>query len=492
MSKQLDLTAHAPSLDILSWHSVYLVGIKGVGVASLAVMLQEAGLEVSGADVEESFVTDAQLESAGISVEPFTSATVPEHVDGVIFSGAHQGSNHPLVQQAVSLGKPCLSLAEAVGALSTKKKTIVTCGVGGKSTTAAWLSTVFQLASLNASYSVGVGSIPNLGASGHWSTGEWFVVEGDEYVSDPSLEVVTPRFLYLQPHSILCTGIAFDHPDVYGSEEDTLQAFTTLWEKVPADGVIVVAGDDRGVQQVLQRAKLRCRVIRVGTSPHNDVHMSTSPTTKGSSLTLIQKQGQNENTQTAEIVLPGAHNALNASLVATLAQALNVPWQDIQRGLLEFRSTPRRFEFRGTTPAGVRCFDDYAHHPRELAAIAQALKTWFADETVTVAFQPHTYSRTKSLFSDFVSALEAMPGKVLVLPIFASAREAADSTVSSQQIVEALQANGKSTQLLASPQNLLEYVQGLSQSGVFITLGAGDIYTVYDQLDFSPAEPKIS
>lgn len=490
VTPRLDFTGTSPAVEILQWKKAYFVGIKGVGMTSLAVMLQEAGLQVEGADVADAFVTDTLLSEREIKVESFFSATLPDDVDGVIFSGAHKGSQHPLVGEARERGLPCLTLAQAVGVLSRSKRTVVTCGVGGKSTTAAWLSLIMTRAGWNPSYSVGVGTIPDLGTSGKWGSGEWLVVEGDEYVSDPSAPVVTPRFLSLHPHSALCTGIAYDHPDVYASWEDTQQAFIALWQRLPADGYLVVNGDDSGVQRVLAATSLQTQVIRVGQSVDCDVRFTWEPLATGSSLILEWKATGEQQKYT--VLLPGEHNALNGALSAVLAHALGVPPAAIHAGLAEFHSTPRRFEFRGTTLHGWRCYDDYAHHPRELKAISQTLQTWFGSQPLIVAFQPHTYSRTRVLFQDFVQALTSMPGDLVLLPIFASAREAADPETRSEQLVAALQAAGKSVHFAETQQDLLEYLQRTPGPGVFITLGAGDIYTVYDDIGFEPSYATLS
>lgn len=487
---RLKLDVEPTAINILAWKQAYFVGIKGVGMTSLAVLLKQAGVDVVGADVPESFVTDALLETHGILVQNFETATLPSSVSGVIYSGAHKGSNHPLVQEAEQAGLPCLTLAQATGSLTLAKSTVISCGVGGKSTTSAWLSLVLSLAGMQPSFSVGVGTIPDLGTSGQWQAGKWFVVEGDEYVADPSLPQVSPRFLSLQPTVALCTGVAYDHPDVYASWEDTVAAFSTLWKRLPANGCLVVPENEPGVESVLAQVELSAPVIRVGHSETAGVQWNWTPEGTGSRITLTWSKTQE--TLTAATILPGQHNALNAALVAVTARFLGAPLEAIRAGLEQFRSTPRRFEYRGITQQGRRCFDDYAHHPRELQAIAQTLRAWFPNQPVTVAFQPHTFSRTKALFHDFVDALAEMPGDVVLLPIFASAREAPDAETRSEQLVEVLQAGGKSVQFVQSHAELIEYAQTLSGSGVFITLGAGDIYTIYEHLNLQPSYHAVS
>lgn len=479
-TSRLDVTIPVISEDVLNWRSAFFVGIKGVGMTSLAVLLQEAGVAVSGADVAEEFVTQMQLDAAGISVSPFESASIPAGLSGVIFSGAHKGSFHPLVQAAKRQGIPCLTLAEAVGSLSRRKSTIVTCGVGGKSTTSAWLSLILTRANWDPAFSVGVGTVPDLGTSGKWGSGDWFVVEGDEYVSNPQAETVSPRFLTLSPTVALCTGVAYDHPDAYASFEDTKRAFSAFWQQIPATGALVVRSEDAGTEAVLAEKPVACQVIRVGSSAGADVRVTMQATPRGSTITLNWTKRQLQTNFETE--LPGEHNAWNAALVAVTALHIGVPEVAVAEGLREFHSTPRRFEFKGETSNRWCCYDDYAHHPRELAAIAQTLNKWFSGQKVVVAFQPHTFSRTKQLQREFVQALSQFPGEVILLPIFASAREAFDDGITSNHLVQELQEAGKDAVFMENPQELVQYLQSETGPGVFVTLGAGDIYKIYEQL----------
>jgi len=183
--------------------------------------------------------------------------------------------------------------------------------------------------------------------------------------------------------------------------------------------------------------------------------------------------------------VPGIHNLQNSAYATALCLALGVSPITIKSAVASFASVQRRFEFIGQTDNNVFCFDDYAHHPRELMAVAETLRTWFPDRQISVAFEPHTFSRTSALFDEFVSALSAMPGEIILLPIFASARETENSAVSSQQLADALESRGKSARLLDNRQNLLEYIEKLPAKTIFITLGAGSIYKVYDQLNFT-------
>lgn len=483
----MNLSPQLPQVDLFSGGLVYFVGIKGVGMTALAVLLQNAGVEVAGADVAESFVTDEILSSRRIPIDEF-GARLPADVECVVYSGAHKGKNNPLVQEALEKEIPCLTLAEAAGVVSQKKETIAVCGVGGKSTTSALLAWMLETAGWKPSYAVGVGTIPNLGSSARWQDGSHFVVEADEYVADPQVakEELTPRFLYLSPAHATCTSLEYDHPDVYSSYEETVRAFRALFRKIPVGGKLVINGDAADLVALAREFSGTLDVITVGEGPENTWQITDLHIENGKSVATIASPNERFSLQ---LPIPGFHNLRNAAYAAVLARTLGVPVEPIQASVQTFRSTTRRFELVGITPEGLRCYDDYAHHPRELFAIAQALQNWFPKQAVLVAFQPHTYSRTKALFLEFVDALEQMPGEVVLLPIFSSAREQNDPSVSSDQLVRELQSRGKTVRLLANQQELLECIQVFAGvEKVCITLGAGDIYKVYEHLNFAATE----
>jgi UDP-N-acetylmuramate--alanine ligase len=470
---------------LLSDGSVYFVGIKGVGMTALAVLLAQAGVKVSGADTTESFVTDAQLAAVGIEVQPFENAALGD-AKIVVYSGAHKGFSQPLVVEARSRGLVCLTHAQAIGLLSQEKETIGVCGVGGKSTVSALLSHILSEAGRSPSYAVGVGTIPNLGSSGRWqSETSEFVVEADEYVADP-LHDITPRFLYLRPTHAIATSLRFDHPDVYQSLQDTKQAFRSFFSLLPEVGFLVLNGDDSGLLE--SAVELPAQVITVGENEGNDVRITFLPPRSGKGGVQLLAPGLECNGWELNMSIPGEHNLRNAAFAAVLCSVLGVEEEVVVRAVSTFLSTPRRFEYRGKNSQGAQFYDDYAHHPHELKAVSEALTSWFAPSNLVLAFQPHTYSRTKALQSEFVDVLAEFPGEVILLPIFASARESDDPSVNSQQLVEEILAKGGKARLAKTPAELVEYFQALPNNTVAMTAGAGDIYKVYDTLDLSLTE----
>jgi UDP-N-acetylmuramate--alanine ligase len=463
--------------------AVYLVGVKGVGMTALALILQQLGCAVRGADVvNETFVTDDLLGQHNIVVESFAEAhltTVAQpRLAAVIYSGAHQGSHHALVQAATAMGVVVMSLAQAVGCLSRQKDTIAVAGVGGKSSTTAMLSLILRQAKMDPAFAIGAGGVTNLYTSGYWSaSGRFFVVEADEYVADP-VEDATPRFLYLHPRHAIVTSLVHDHPDFYPTINDTKNAFSALLQSLTADSVLVYNGDDGNLRTLVGQLPMVGRSWAVGQHANNEVVIGNIQVDEGSEFTLTsQLWGK----QTLTIALPGYHHIADAAYAAVMAAALGVDWTIIAKALASYQSIARRFQRMGETAKGALCFDDYAHHPREIAAIIETLKTWYPNRRKVIAFQPHTFSRTKVLLTDFAQQLaDPALAQVYLLPIFASAREQDDASVSSAVLAEAIPSPHVTT--LSSLDELAQQVMTLDSHTVFITLGAGDIYKVYDRI----------
>jgi UDP-N-acetylmuramate--alanine ligase len=470
---------------ILQYQHFFLIGIKGVAMTSLAQCLTEAGKKVSGSDVAEDFVTAPILKKLNIPAILNFEEAIPADVDCVIYTAAHQAQFNPQVQQAQQLGLPILTHAAALGELFNQQPGIAVCGVGGKSTVSAMLAWTLTKMAIPASFSVGVGDIIGLGKTGQWDPkAELFVAEADDYVTDPTApqrgEPITPRFSFLYPQTIVCTNLKYDHPDVYQTFDDTLAAFGAFFKHLPSTGTLVINGDDQPLVKLAQSSASQtgCRLITFGESDGVDVQLLSSHVLASQNNAEIKI---NQDTYQLTLSIPGKHNLLNAlaSVAAAYAHQLDIP--NVITALSSFQSTKRRFEFVGEKH-GILFYDDYAHHPHEVAAAVRAVAAWHPDRRIVVAFQSHTFSRTKQLFGEFVDAL-SLAQEVVLIDIFASAREAFDPTVSSDQLVSALHERRPDmlVQNLHTISALADYCHTELHAGdVFITLGAGDIYQVHD------------
>jgi len=221
--------------------NIHFVGIKGIAMASLAVWAKEAGKLITGTDIEEHFPSDEVLSKAGISVDVgFDEKHIDTHKpDLVIYTGAHGGRDNEEVIEAQKRNIPVLPHGKALGQVMEGKRQITVAGSHGKTTVTAMIAMILAKAGLDPSYAIGSGMISGLGLPGHFGRGEWFVAEGDEYVTDPGHDQ-TPRFLWQKPEILVITNIDLDHPDVLiqlpqhlidwpASQRPLLQQETLVW-----------------------------------------------------------------------------------------------------------------------------------------------------------------------------------------------------------------------------------------------------------------------
>lgn len=450
----------------------YLVGIKGVAMTSLAQCLLDAGKTVRGSDVREDFVTAPILKQLPIIID--TIADIPDFrqlgTQVVIYTAAHHGIDNPQVQAALQLGLPVYSQAEALAEFFNQQQGIAVCGVGGKSTVSAMIA--FALAQLDPdqlSFSVGVGEIIGMERTGQWrASGKYFVAEADEYVIEPQawrkgLEIV-PRFSFLQPFVTVCTNLRFDHPDVYRDFAETKHYFGRFFRQIKPDGYLIINADNPELVELAEaNAPASVSIIKFASAGPADVSLTDLP---------------------LQLQVLGKFNQLNAVAAYSCLKALGYEHQAILDALAAFRSTKRRFELVKDSN-GRQHFDDYAHHPTELQAVIDTLQEHFPQAKKLIAFQSHTFSRTRQLFEQFVTALGSIqpPDEVLLIDIFPSAREAFDPEMNSDLLVSAVQQQYPNCKIrnLHSIAALADYIKH-SDYQLLITIGAGDIYQVHELL----------
>lgn len=474
---------------LLSYTHFYLVGIKGVAMTSLAQCLLDAGKTVTGSDVAEDFVTKPLLDGHGISVDIGFDHPIPDDVDCVIYTSAHKSYQNPQVQAAVNLGITVLTQAKAVAGLFNDKQGIAVCGVGGKSTTSAMLTWMLWKLGNNPSFSVGVGNIPGLNKTGAWSEeSHYFVAEADEYVTDPSApsrgEAITPRFSFLKPKITVCTNLRYDHPDVYTSFEHTLETYNTFFKQIKENGTLVVT--EQVKEHITLEVQKKVNLLVVGTLSESQCYYQEQNFRSEEGLSSLPVtftvQGKTEEC-IVKLQLPGLFNMVNALQAITVMTQLGFSAQEAANALSDFRSTKRRSEFIGEKN-GVKFYDDYAHHPSELSSVIKAFKDWYPHSKLVVAFQPHTFSRTKALFTEFSQAFSAAD-EVVMIDIFASAREPYDSSITSTMLCEAINAQqpGLNATNYGTLQSLSEHLKtSLKEGDVCLTVGAGDIYHLHELL----------
>lgn len=447
----------------------HLVGIKGVAMAALAVYLKEGGVRVTGSDVLDEFPTDEELKRAGISV---MNGFDPVHVEGantpdvLYYTGAHGGRDNPEVRAAIAADIPVFPHGIALGELMKGKRQIVVSGSHGKTTTSAMIATLLRHANLDPSYAIGCGTISGHFAAGHKGTSDWFVAEGDEYVTDPNHDS-TPRFLWTTPEILVVTNIDFDHPDVYPSLTAVQAAFHLLQQKAK---VTIINADDAN-SRVLQNGR---NVLTYGYSPTSNFRITHVGAGRERMFFRLEERGVFVGEFTIKV--PGKHNVANATAALVAAHTAGVDWETLHDGLLEFTGTKRRFEKLGKS-GGIIFYDDYAHHPAEIIATLAGARLWYPKERIIAVFQPHTYSRTKALLAEFSHAFTDAD-TVILSDIYASAREHETLGIDGTTLVtETAKHHGHVLYGKGYTEVYNHLKQEVHPGDVVICMGAGDIYS---------------
>lgn len=450
---------------------IHFVGIKGVGMTNLALVLKKMGYEVQGSDVEEEYITDILLKKYKI---PVFKGFSPENIRGVeliIFTGAHKGLENIEVKTAFKKGIPVYHLSEFIGKklLSLFKTRIGVAGTHGKTTTSSILS--YALLNLNQKlgYIVGAPNFNEKYEGGDFTGKDYFVLEADEYAVSPPIDL-TPKFFYYSFDFIVLTTLDFDHPDVFKNKNHVKEVFREFLERNVSAEVFFNAEDTNLIELT---KTIRNKVWSYGYSEENDiVIVNQTFSEKGSEfeLELFSKEKAK-----FKVRLLGSHNVLNTTGVIGVLYRLGFSPNQIKKAVEDFFGAKRRLEFKGYFK-NTMVFDDYGHHPTEIKATLNALKTSFPDKKILAIFQPHTYSRTQALLEDFAKAFD-LADYVFILPIFASAREKKeDFNITSQDLVNRINVYNPKAKLVKSFQEVFSETKRLNNVDIILTIGAGDVY----------------
>jgi UDP-N-acetylmuramate--alanine ligase len=442
---------------------VHLIGIGGAGMSGIARILLARGASVSGSDAKDSRVVLAlRAQGARVAV-----GHAPEHLDQldgpptVVISTAIRPDNAEL-REARERGLTVLHRAEALAALMEGHQVACVAGTHGKTSTTSMLTVALQHCGLDPSFAIG-GDLAVAGSGAHQGAGSVFVAEADE--SDGS-------FLRFSPWVAVVTNVEADHLDHHGDEATYVRVFEEFLGRIVDGGALVSCADDPGAERLAATAEAAgIRVRRYGRTATGDggaTLLEHRPAGTGGVLRLRIAGVEH----TLAIAVPGEHMALNALAALLAGVELGAPVEGLLVGLAGFSGVRRRFEFKGRA-AGVAVYDDYAHHPTEVAAQLKAARDVTRGRLV-VAFQPHMYSRTRTFAKEFGAAL-ALADEVVVLDVFA-AREDPEPGVSGALVADAVPLPAERVHYVPRWADVPEVLAGLSRPGdLVITMGAGDV-----------------
>jgi len=447
----------------------YLIGIKGVGMSALAIYLSEAGFQVEGSDVADAFVTDEILAQKQIKIySPFRAENLNESKPDVVVVSAAYGSDNIEVKTAEDMGLKTLYYSEMIGEITKDKKLIAVAGIHGKTTTTSLLSSLLVDAGLDPSYIIGAAQVPVLGSNAHYGNSENFVIEADECRKSPQCQ--DGKFLDLSPEIAIITSIELDHPDVYPSIEEIYQAFHRFASRVSRSGTIIINTDYPKSKKLMQTLVDR-DFVTYGLSEGVDwqaVDVEELQETRFWCLHNQKKIGP------FRLGVPGKHNILNALAVIIVANKYKIDLEITKKVLANFKGVQRRFEFIDKI-GDIEIIDDYAHHPTAIEKTLEAVRAKYPDKKIWAIFQPHTFSRTKSLLKEFGKSF-SQADKIIITDIYASARENAGG-VSSLDLVNEIKKYQDNVHYMNKIEKIEKYISNFAQGQlVILTIGAGDIY----------------
>ncbi len=455
-----------PHEDLMSnFRRVHFIGIGGVGMSGIAEVLHNLGYLVSGSD-RASSSTALRLQQLGINVHIGHAAGNIADADVVVTSSAIRQDN-PELAAARDARIPVIPRAEMLGELMRFRRGIAIAGTHGKTTTTSLTASVLAEAGYDPTFVIG-GQLNAAGANARLGTGQYLVAEADE--SDGS-------FLLLSPVMAVITNIDADHLENYGGDfAHVKQAFDDFLHRLPFYGLAVLCVDDAEVAR-LARSTNR-RVIRYGIDSDEADVRALNLRQQGFEMHFDLQLPGRQDLLPVTLNLPGRHNVLNALAAATIGWQLGVEAASIAHALKHFEGVGRRFHRRGELvldQGRVLLVDDYGHHPRELAAVFEAVRGGWPERRLVVGFQPHRYSRTRDLLDDFANVLAE--ADVLVLTEVYPAGETPIVGADGRALARAVRARGKvDPVLIEHPRDFKDSLPSLLRDGdILLLLGAGDI-----------------
>jgi UDP-N-acetylmuramate--alanine ligase len=439
-------------------HKFHFTGIGGIGMSGIAELLLNLGCRVSGSDLKPGSAID-RLRALGGEIHIGHSA---EHVcfaDVVVVSSAVRPDN-PEVVEARRRQIPVIPRAEMLAELMRLKYGIAVAGAHGKTTTTSMIATVLVAGGLDPTAVIG-GRLNAFGSNAKLGQGEFLVAEADE--SDGS-------FLKLSPTIAVITNIDREHMDHYADIDEIRSAFTDFANKIPFYGAVIACADDSNVRAVLPR--MERRVVTYGFDSHADVCASNLEYNGFGSSCRVSYKGNTLGT--LRLGVPGRHGALNALAAVATALELDMTFEKTADALAGFHNADRRFQIKGERN-GVLVVDDYGHHPTEIAATLGAARQG-CDRRIVAVFQPHRYSRLRSLEDEFARAF--YDADVLItLPVYAAGEEAIPG-IDAKHLVEKIKDAGhRDVAYAADFEAALRLLDdGTKDGDLVLTLGAGDVW----------------
>jgi UDP-N-acetylmuramate: L-alanyl-gamma-D-glutamyl-meso-diaminopimelate ligase len=457
---------------------IHLIAVCGVGMASLAGLLQSRGYRVTGSDQNIYPPMSTYLNQIGIEV---LAGFSPDHVeprpDLVVVGNAVTRAN-PEAQAVLQQDIPYISFPQALGQfLIGSRESLVVAGTHGKTTTSALAAWVLTAAGFDPGFFVG-GVPANFSSGWKVGAGDHVVIEGDEY--DTAFFDKGPKFLHYRPGHVILTGIEFDHADIYRDLEHVKSAFLRLMKIIPRDGYLIVCNDYPAASEVAAAAG--CRRITYGDDAGSDWHALNVRFDQGRTFFEPTYRGRSEGR--IEVATIGWHNVKNALAVYALSRALGIERTNLLDGFATFRGVKRRQEVRGER-RGVMVMDDFAHHPTAVRETIQAVRSAYEERRLWAVFEPRSSTSKRNLFEREFAAAFALADRVVIANVHQPERIAEGERLSVDNVVKEINRlqGGDRAKHLASAEEIAGAIAREAQPGdLVLVMSNGGFDNVHEKI----------
>lgn len=433
---------------------IHCIGIGGIGLSGLAQILHEQGAEVSGSDIEDSFILE-NMRRNGIKVYiGHNESHITPDISRIIYSSAVPEDNIEL-KKARDLNIDIISFSEAVKEFTQNRYTIAVCGTHGKTTVTAFASLALMAGDLDPTVIIGSNLKEFSGHNFRTGKGKYFIVEACEYKRN---------FLHYSPDVIIITNIEAEHLDYFKDLEDYKEAYREFIKKLPEDGFVIANGDDQNVLDVIKDFKGNL-ILFSARDKNRDWYLNKNEIWKAG-----EKIGE------ISLSIPGEFNKTNALCAIILGQILKIDRDKIFEKFKEYNGAWRRFEDIGSF-RGIKIISDYAHHPTAIKKTLKAAHEKYPDSKICCIFQPHQYNRTKNFLPEFAQSFKE--AEFVIIPNIYKVRDTKEDTdsVSVKDLIEALEKNGKKVFNISDYEDIREFlVQQKANIDLVFIMGAGDIW----------------
>ena len=439
---------------------VHFIGIGGISMSGLAAVLLNNGFKVSGSDSKESKITNS-LKEKGAEIYIGHKRENLQNVDLVVYTAAIPSDN-PEILEAKENNIHLMDRAEFLGLIMKGHKyNVAVAGTHGKTTSTSMITNITLKGNLDPTILVG-GELDIIGGNYRIGSSDYFVTEACEYKES---------FLKFYPYVGIILNIDADHLDYYRDLNHIIETFKKFSTLIPEDGYLIGYNGDKNVRGILEEAK--CNTLSYGLEDADVIAKNIEFNNKGCATFTVNKKG--EDLFTVSLNMPGTHNILNALSTICVGLIFNIPFEKIAEGLNECKGAHKRFEYKGEID-GITIIDDYAHHPVEIQATLNTAKKIPHGKTYCV-FQPHTYTRTKTLFDEFTTAFKDSD-ELILMDIYA-AREKDTGLVSSDELGDAIRKTGLKCTNVHSHDEAVAYLKKVAKKDdMILTVGAGDVVIV--------------